>query len=175
MRPINTLASLLLSGLILLITGMPAIALPEDREQPIHIKSNRAERDEQRGITIYSGDVIVDQGSMRILANKVVIETENNEVNRIIATGKPATMKQRPSHDKKEVHAQGNTIKYDLEKDMMTLLDNASIEQQGSIVNSERIDYFITDERIKAQGSNIANQGKRRVEMILPPKKADPK
>ena len=150
------------------------MALPEDREQPIHIKSNRAERDEQRGVTIYSGDVIINQGSMRISANKVVIETENNEVSRIIATGKPATMKQRPSLEKEEVHAQGNTIKYDLEKEMMTLLDNASIEQQGSIVTSERIDYFIADERVKAQGSNIANQGKRRVEMIIPAKKARP-
>ncbi|MEM7692535.1 MAG: LptA/OstA family protein, partial [Pseudomonadota bacterium] len=41
-------------------------ALPDDRRQSIEISANRAVRDDKAGYTIYSGDVVLEQGSLQI-------------------------------------------------------------------------------------------------------------
>jgi lipopolysaccharide export system protein LptA len=159
--------------ILLSISTTTVSALPEDENQPIRIQSDRAERDDNRGVTIYVGDVEIDQGTLHIEADKVVIESKDNDVSRIIATGSPAKMRQRPTADKEIVRAHGNTIKYDIDKELMILLDNASIEQQGSVVSSERIDYYMADGVVKAQGNAYSSTKKRRVEMVIPPKNTE--
>jgi lipopolysaccharide export system protein LptA len=164
---------LLTVALLLTLSGTSttSLALPEDKNQPIKIQADRAERDDKLGVTIYAGEVEIDQGTLHLEADKVVIESEADEPTLIIATGKPARLRQLPARDKETVRAHANTIKYYLDKEQVILIDNASIEQQGSIVNSERIDYFIADGKVKAQGNAYSSTKKRRVEMVIPPKK----
>jgi lipopolysaccharide export system protein LptA len=165
-RPLTIALLVALSG-----ASTPTFALPEDKNQPIKIQADRAERDDKLGVTIYAGDVEIDQGTLHLEADKVVIESEADEPTLIIATGSPAKLRQLPAPDKEVVHALANTIKYYLDKEQVILIDNASIRQQGSIVNSERIDYFIADGKVKAQGNAYSSSRKRRVEMVIPPKK----
>ena len=48
-------------------------ALPGDRDQPIHITADKALRDEVEGVTVYSGNVELVQGSMELEADKLTI------------------------------------------------------------------------------------------------------
>lgn len=153
--------------ILALILALPGIgnALPEDREQAIQIESNRAIRDEKAGTMIYIGNVELTQGSFKMLADRLEIYSlENNEVERIIGYGTPAYVEQKPSADKPVIKARGDTIRYFVVEEKLQLEKNASIDQDGSVVTSNIIDYFIKDEIVKASGSE------QRVRVIIPPR-----
>lgn len=154
-------------------TGSIVCALPEDRDQPIKIQSDRAERDQKTGVTVYSGDVQIEQGTLLINADKVILEIDDDRVKTIVATGRPARMRQRPSLNEEVIHASGETIQYDVEREILTLLVNASVRQEETFVSSERIDYFLNEHRFQARGSASAGEDRERVIMVFPPKQVD--
>ncbi|WP_423897405.1 lipopolysaccharide transport periplasmic protein LptA [Candidatus Pelagadaptatus aseana] len=149
---------------------MPTLALPSDREQPIHITSDQAERNENKGITTYQGDVVMTQGTLKILADKVVIHTIDNQVSEIVATGKPAHFHQKPAVDKQMVKASGSTIEYKLENEMLHLINNAKlIQDDGTTMTGDRINYDMKTSVVKAAGKT-SNSRPKRIHMVIPPK-----
>jgi len=146
-------------------------ALPDDRDQPIYISSDRAERDERKGTTVYTGDVEIDQGSLHISAASVTIRESGDSVNEILATGDPAKMRQKPAEDREPVYARARSIQYDVTGEVLTLIDDASVTQEGTTVTGDRIVYYITEERVKASGGGNAAGGKERVKVVIPPRR----
>lgn len=157
----------LLVTLALLCFPVLVQALPSDRQQPIHIESDRAERN--KNIIVYRGNVIIKQGTILIRAAKVVIHSTGDSVSKIVCTGKPAHYQQRPSLDGGLVRASANTIEYWPARNQMHLINNASLEQAGTTITGERIDYDIAKEVVKAKGDNSGGQ---RIQMVIPPSSA---
>ncbi len=155
----------LLFASVLLLVHSYALSLPEDSQKPIHITSNSAIKDQQRGLTIYEGNVDIKQGTLNIKADKVTIYIVEEEVTRIIAEGKPASFKQKPEPNKGDVLAKADTIKYQLSQKKVTLINNASIDQDGSVFTSNKIDYYIEGARAEGQGN---------VNVVLQPQKDKP-
>ena len=83
-----SLPTALLASFLLLVSQL-CLALPDDREQPIHISADEALRDEKRGVTVYSGNVQMNQGSMHIEADRVTIYHIEAEADKIVARGQP--------------------------------------------------------------------------------------
>lgn len=153
---------------ICLFSGTAAvIALPTDREQPINIIADKAVRDDKQGFTVYSGDVRMDQGSMHIEADKITIYHAEEDADKIVAEGRPARMRQQPELDKGIVYARAHTIEYFKREERVHLETNASIEQDGGTVAGDSIDYFITEQLVKAD-SDQAREGNR-VQVVIPP------
>ena len=149
----------------------PGLALPDDRNQPIYIQSDRAERDERKGTTVYTGDVEIDQGSLHISADRVTIAMDGDQVTRIDALGAPAKMHQKPSPEREPVYARATTIQYDVAREILTLIEQAAVTQEGSTVKGERIEYFVQEQRVKAS-SGSAESGASRVQMVIQPRRA---
>lgn len=160
------------TGLGLLLTATTASALPEDREQPIHIESQRAERQERTGLTTYEGDVVITQGTIRVEADKVVVHTENNQAVRIEATGNPARYQQVLEHGDPPIHARSQLIDYRVQEDKLILSRDAQLEQEGSTITGERIEYDLIEEIIRAQGDL---DGRQRIHMVIPPGNTSPR
>ncbi|BFM10792.1 lipopolysaccharide transport periplasmic protein LptA [Simiduia litorea] len=156
--------------LALTLTSFLSYGLPDDRDQPIQIEADKATQDQNKGITIYTGNVQMDQGSIHIVADKIVIHSAEKKVNRIVATGAPAHFQQKPALDKEVIIARGNTLKYEVVKDKLTITENAQVEQDGSIVTGDIINYDIHLALVEA-GSRASNNS--RVKMILQPQKKD--
>lgn len=155
-------------GLCILLSSALSWALPNDREQPIHITSDKLERDQNKGTLIYEGTVQIDQGSLRIKADKVTIySTPDNQVKTIIAVGQPAKLRQKPKPEDDFVLASGNTIEYEVGQETVLLLNNASLVQAGKTMTSDRIDYNINQSLVKAGG----DEG---IQMVLPPQVVAP-
>ena len=72
-----------LLGCVLLALPVAALALPEDRDQPIRITADQALRDEKQGFTVYSGNVNMDQGTLHIDADKITVYHMEEEADRI--------------------------------------------------------------------------------------------
>jgi lipopolysaccharide export system protein LptA len=149
-----------------LVAG-PTQALPDDRDQPIHITADKALRDEKLGVTVYSGNVQMDQGSMRITADTLTIYHIAEEADKIVAEGRPAKMQQQPELDKGPVHAHARVIEYFRDEERVHLQSNARVEQDGAVVTGDSIDYLIAEQLVKAD-SDQTLEGNR-VQVIIPP------
>lgn len=155
---------------MLLLLCLPALfthALPDDRDQPIHITADKALRDEKSGITVYSGNVRLVQGSMELEADTVTIYHTSEDAEEIIAKGLPAKMRQKPELDKEVVHAQAKVITYLRNEDRVHLQTNARIEQDGAVVDGDAIDYYIEKQLISAQSDQT--EGGNKVVVVIPP------
>lgn len=156
----------LVAALTLGLLACPsAFALSSDRNQAITIHSDSAERDEIKGTTTYSGNVVMQQGSMRIDAEEVVIVNDKSKVTQIVATGNPARYQQKPSADDGPVVAQANRLEYNIAQDTLHLIDNALLQQEGTSLSGNRIDYDVKKSVVKAGGDASQNE---RVKMVIP-------
>ena len=146
-----------------------AFALPSDRNQPLKIQSDDFESDEISETTTYTGSVILEQGSMKIMAEKLVIQRKDDKITRVVATGFPARYSQVPKLNQEPVNATANRIEYRISKEMLYLIDNASLDQEGSNLSGDRIEYDVKQSVVKA-GSKRKTANKKRVKMVIPPK-----
>ncbi len=162
-RPALLPALLLVPLLALLATSV--LAMPSDREQPIQIESDTAVRDDRAGTTVYEGDVVIEQGTMLINADKVTVYTVDRRIDRIVAVGDPAHYEQMPSAEEDLVTARAKTLEYRLSEELIVLTTNASLEQAGSTLTGERIDYDLQQEVVKARGDG----DRQRTRMVIPP------
>ena len=144
-----------------------ALSLPEDRDQPIRIEADEALRDEKQGFTRYRGNVRMDQGSLHIEADQVTVYHDDKEADRIMATGKPAKLQQQPEAGKPPIKASADSIEYFKREERVQLRQNAYIEQDGSIVTGDSIDYLMNEQLVKA-GSDKDSESSR-VKVIIPP------
>jgi lipopolysaccharide export system protein LptA len=163
----HTLAGAYVLLLLLMLPALSVQALPDDRDQPIHIAADKALRDEKQGITVYTGNVRMSQGSMELEADKLTIYQIDDDADKIVAQGNPAKMRQQPEADESLVHAHALVITYLRTKEIVHLQDNARIEQAGDLVTGESIDYFIAKQLIKAE-SGKSEKSEQVVVVIQP-------
>ena len=145
-----------------------ALALPDDKDQPIYIEADEAVRDERSGLTLYRGNVTIRQGSLRIDAQEVNIFDVKTQADKIVATGSPARIQQQRTLEGAVMHAEGNTIEYFKEEERVFISENAKLEQDGSIVQSDTIEYFINQELVKAATDQSVGDNNSRVEVVIP-------
>jgi lipopolysaccharide export system protein LptA len=155
----------LLATVIGVLSGTPAsYALPEDADQPIHIRADRAELDQTAERIVYRGSVRVDQGSMRVDADQITVEYKEQKVIRIVADGEPASYRQELLDPPGEVVARAATIIYHTHDERLELQGSAFMTQQGNEIRGESILYDIVLGKVEA----ISGED-RPVEMILQP------
>ena len=165
MRPRNNALRYPLALLLTLWAGL-AGALDEDAQQPIRISADQALRDEKQGITIYNGNVHMDQGSLQLRADRVTIYRIEEEADKIVATGAPAQMQQQPEPDQPPVTARAGIIEYYKLEERVRLRKGARLEQEGSTFTGESIDYYMADQRVRATSN--ADDESSRVEVVIP-------
>ncbi len=144
------------------------VALDSDKDQPIQIEADIAVRDESAGETRYEGNVILTQGSLRITADRISIKHDSAAADKIVAIGQPATLVQQPASDQAPVDASARQIEYVRSEDLVRLIDEARIAQDGSVLSGDRIEYLVTQRKVKAAGAPGAS-GEGRVEVVIPP------
>ena len=160
----------LLLAIVLALLSSPVISLPDDKNQPINIQSDKAEQNtkKNREVTVYSGSVIMEQGSMRLEGDKVTIYSKDQSVYRVVSLGKPAHFRQQSELNKSPVMAYGDTITYNVTEEIIVIVGNASVKQDESTVKGQSIEYHVKSEKIKARGNNDKST---RVHMVLEPSK----
>lgn len=149
----------------LLGVSSTAFGLASDRNQSITIVADTAERNEQQGTTTYSGSVVMEQGSMRIEAAKVVIYNDKTKVTKIVASGTPARYQQKPSAKEGLVVAEAFRLEYNIAQETLHLINSAFLQQEGTSLSGNRIDYDVKQSVVKAGGDE---QRQERVKMVIP-------
>ncbi len=159
------LRSATITGLLLsVLFGMPAWALKDDSQQPILIEANDVEVREANAISVYVGNVQVDQGSMRLLADHVTVyHRENRQPRFLIALGAPAHYRQQLDDGQGEVEAFAKRMEYDADKDELVLIGEGLLIQGTDRLASDRIIYDRAHQQFRAGGEG-------RVKIAITPK-----
>jgi len=146
-----------------------ATALEGDQDQPVYIEADSVELDDLQQTSVYIGNVQIDQGSMRILADQVTVKHKEDRHPRFItAVGNPVRYKQDVEGNKGEVRAHAQRMEYDADKDELTLIDQAELTQASDRFASDRIVYDRARAQVKAGASA---QGSGRVRITFTPEK----
>ena len=163
-------------GFAALVLGLAVSAtdFAADRDQPIRIQANSATLDDRSNTAVYTGDVIITQGSMRLTGNRVTLNTDaDGAVSKIVSQGSPATYKQAPA-DGSPVDARSQTIEYLADEERVVLIERAFLEQQGNTFQGEYISYDI-DRQVVDAGRAASSGGtggqQDRIEILIQPRK----
>lgn len=156
-------------------------ALSTDSQQPIEIEADFAELDDQEGRTIYVGNVIVTQGSIKMKGDKLkVLFDEDRDLQHVHMEGRPAYFKQTPDGGKEDVEGEGLIIEYHAKKSLLHLIQKAKLTQGNRLFTGDRINYDSAKSVITGRGTPKTQQDsdsppkRKRVKVIIPPKKTTP-
>jgi lipopolysaccharide export system protein LptA len=161
--PHNSRIGLLVVAVLVSLSGN-VNALPEDSEQPIHIRSDSAQLDEKQNVVVYHGSVRMDQGTMQVTADTMTVELKDQLVVRITAVGNRAHYQQQIRPDESMVYADANTIDYFTQDKRVNLTGNAHLTQDKNDFIGDLIKYDIGQGKVDAQAT-----GDGKVQMILQP------
>ncbi|MDO4434163.1 MAG: lipopolysaccharide transport periplasmic protein LptA [Alysiella sp.] len=158
-----TLFTLYLSG------SLHVWALESDRKQPIEIEADQGSLDQKNQVTVFSGNVLIKQGSLNIQAQTVRVTQDNSGNQTMTATGSPVRFSQA-LENKGTVMGEGNKVEYASSTNVVKLLGNAKVQRGGDLAQGEVITYNTRTEVYTVLGGNAAgNKNGRRVTVIIQP------
>ncbi|XKY37903.1 lipopolysaccharide transport periplasmic protein LptA [Enterovibrio sp. 27052020O] len=143
-----------------------AMALSTDAEQPIYIDSDSQNLDMTSNTVIFTGNVYLRQGSIRLNADKVVVTRPSGQEGAEIidAYGKPATFEQTLD-DGKKINGEALDLSYETAKSFLTMTKNAVLTQEGgNQVEGQKITYDIDKQLLVAESDSSS-----RVTTVLQP------
>ncbi|WP_421869407.1 lipopolysaccharide transport periplasmic protein LptA [Motiliproteus sp.] len=153
----------------LLLASSAAQALPEDKEQPINIAADSAELDDGKRTAIYTGAVKLVQGTLELEADKLTLyANDKGDINRIVATGKPAHFQQQHQAGAPLTHGYGLTIEFEVLKDLLTLTEQAKLVRASDTFTGQQIKVNTNNNVIRAFSDE--NKPSSRVEMVIQPR-----
>lgn len=150
-RHLKRIYSALLFAILSLFLGS-TFALPNDSQQPIKISANTLKIDQKKKVSIYLGDVLYTQGSIRLTADKAVVKTlPDRSLKQITALGDKATFNQQVDETTKVI-AKANKIKFNAKTNVIELIDDAYIKNNKDTFSAEYITYDLEKKLITSQG-----------------------
>lgn len=152
---------------VLLTVSNRVVALESDSGLPVTIDSNTAIYNGKTSISVYTGNVITNQGTLYVESDKLVVYIKDGEVDKMVFTGKPAKFKQLPGAGKEWVHGEGLTGEYYPKTNKLILIEEAVVSQGSSKSKSRRIIYDSRNSLIKA-GEKTSDS--KRVHSVFKPK-----
>ncbi|MCP3688374.1 MAG: lipopolysaccharide transport periplasmic protein LptA [Gammaproteobacteria bacterium] len=142
------------------------LAATSDKSQPIKVEADNLEVRENDNISIYTGNVRLQQGSLLIGADRLVIHfNEAKDLERMVMTGKPATFRQL-NDEGREMLGNAERIDYHEPKSLLVLTGNAHLSSNGDTIESSTISINTATELIVANNT----EPDKRVRMTIQPK-----
>ena len=162
----------------LLLSSFSVWALKDDFKQQILIDADNAVMEQEK--SVYTGNVVVNQGSMQLKSARLEVYLENRKPDKVIATGNPVYMKQVVEPGKLERHGKSSVAEYFINKSLIILKGNAQVwieentgdgfGSKGDRMDSDRITYDYKNEIVKAGQKGLTGKNTR-VHTVLSPKK----
>lgn len=168
LQPRNKFAQVLLSTSLLTATFLfsaTLYAIPSDRNQPVSLEANKATFNEKTGVTTYTGNVVIQQGTLKLEAASLVAQLNAaHQIKTVTAQGAPAKFQQQLSDNKGLAKGEGRSIRYNAETGIIVLSGNAFLSQNGATFRGENLTYSMSKGDIEASGGD-----KGRIQIVIPP------
>jgi lipopolysaccharide export system protein LptA len=152
------------------------MAEESDREQPIELEADTVSVNDAKKISTYTGNVILNQGTLQIKADKMIVREDQDGFQHSTCIGSPATpttFKQKRTGKNEWMQGSGQRIEYNGRMDKVQLYTNAWVKRGEDIVTGDYISYDANAEYAEVIGGTKANPNgtaNSRVKAIIQPK-----
>lgn len=141
--------------LVLAAGHVPAAgALESDRDQPAVIDADAVDIDFQQGLRVYTGNVKLRQGTIRLDADRVEVRFKDDQLETAVAEGNPAVFRQRPDGKDVDVVGEGRYIHMDEINNVITLTNNAVLTQGADSVSGRVIVYNMATDKMQVRSGD---------------------
>lgn len=150
---------------VIALSSAISFALPSDRNQQLTLVADRATYNDKTGVTTYTGNVVIEQGTMKLQADSIVATLNSKrEIQTITAKGQLAKFQQQIDANRGLARGEAQQIVYNADTGILTLTGRAYLYQDGSSIRGESLKYSMNKGDVEAQGSSS-----NRVQIIIPP------
>ena len=160
---------MLLPGI--LAAAPAARAEKADRDKPINVNADRGSYDGINNLQVVEGNVIIEQGTMRITASKGEIRRDKENYLSAVVTGSPVNFRQKREGCAQYIEASAERAEFDARKDSLKLISHARLKNGDDELAGEVIVYNSETEYFQVLGDR-PDAAKRdgRVRMVIQPK-----
>lgn len=166
-------AFLIGSALMLALAALSARAEQADRDKPINLEANTMDVNDATKVSVYQGNVRLTQGTLLILADKLVVKQDDEGFSTGTAYGNPASFRQKREGTDEYIEGWGQRIEYDGKRDKVELFVNARVKRGQDEVRGSYISYDGKTEFFQVKGGKEAvteTNPKGRVRAVIQPK-----
>ncbi len=163
MKRATNIITAIFTTLLIGLSSLSAVALKSDQDQPATLDADQFDMDFQTGVRTYRGNVVYQQGTIRLKADEIVAYFKDNQLERAIARGNPARFKQRPDGKDEDVVGTALRIELDEIKNLVTMENDAVVTQGSNTITGRKITYDLETERVK-----VRSGGRQQTETASP-------
>lgn len=161
-----------------LLLAHPASAERGDRKKPIYLEADRAtvedvNRKEGSRTSIFTGNVVLTQGTLRITADKMIMKEDAQGFRHATATGNLVTFRQKRDGVDEYVEGWSERADYDSKTDKIELFRQARLKRGTDEVLGDYISYDMNSEFFQVKGSKERGMDAgpdKRVRITIQPK-----
>ena len=146
-----------------------AIALKGDSDKPVQIDANSATVDSKNKVSVFTGNVVITQGSLIVHATKAVATEDALGDKTVTLYGSPVDFMQLQD-DGDKVEGQGNQFEYNTKTNLGILSGKARVKKGKNIVIGDKITYNSKTQvysAISAMANGVDKNTSGRVTVIL--------
>lgn len=123
-----------------------------DADHPIVIQSDSAIFDEMAGTALYSGNVVMDQGSRHLTSDTLTLKRgSDGKIDELKAVGAPARFHAQPDPLKPISSGHGNIVHYFPKQEKVHLLENAELSQKENVIQGSHLTYLLNTQVLTSQ------------------------
>ncbi|HXF79019.1 MAG TPA: lipopolysaccharide transport periplasmic protein LptA [Usitatibacter sp.] len=137
----------------LAVLAAPAHAERADREKEIVVGADHLTADDAKRTSVFDGNVVVTQGTMRMTANKVTVQEDANRHKFYVAYGEPVTFRQKRDNVDEYVEGYALRAEFDDLNDVVKLFDKARVKSNQNELTGNYIQYDMRRELAEVQGA----------------------
>lgn len=168
-----------IAAALLMLVALQVHAEKADKDKPIDLEADTVTVNDAKKTSIYTGNVILTQGTLIIRGDKLVVQEDANGFQHSTSYGNPTTFKQKMEGKNEYMEGSGQRIEYDGRMDKVQLYTKAWVKRGNDIVHGDYIMYDANAEyaEVIGGGSQAATPATPtgRVRAVIQPKnKAEP-
>jgi lipopolysaccharide export system protein LptA len=156
----------------------PVLAEKADKDQPVHLESDRATVQEANKLATFTGNVVLTQGTLIIRADKMTVKEDANGFQHATAFGNLASFRQKRDGKDEYVEGWSERMEYDSKADKVELFKKARLRRGQDEVYGDYISYDAINEFFQVIGGNNettapTRSSEGRVRAVIQPKKKE--
>jgi len=120
--------------------------------EPINVEADRMRADDQKQVAVFEGRVVLTQGTFQLRADRITVRKDDDGFQHGVATGNPATFRQKREGTGEWIDGEARRIEYDGREARVELFDGARISRDKDEVRGNYISYDTRTEVFRVQG-----------------------
>lgn len=160
--------------LLALLSSGSVLAERADRDKPVHLEADRATVENANRTSVFTGNVVLTQGTLIIRADKMVVKEDSSGFRHATAFGNLVSFRQKRDGKDEYIEGWSERMEYDGKADKVQLFKKARLKRGQDEVEGDYISYDAVSEFFQVTGGNEKTDAQAspagRVRIVIQPK-----